>query len=443
MSPDAQSRIAANQQTAPREPAASSRVVLQRFTRWGILCFVGAGVVYLVVWSPLTSGIPGWSDDVQQLLNQARHTEAIQKLNGILASDPDDSIALLMLARAFRGQGDIAQAEAALDRLVKTGNSSQIVGDLRILLAAQSGALEQAQPHLARLLTESQLDSRETCEAFVIGYRSRFRFEQADTLLQAWEQDWPQDFRPAAHRGLMAQTVGRWKFAVEQYQSAVAKGDWRPETHLQLGLCQLEINQHGDAVDHFEVALRADPDNLEALLGLAHARERLGELDLAAQVFQDCLQVEPANDEARLGAARVMLAQGDAENASRQLAELLDEWPEDRDTLYQYGQALAALGREDEAEQVLDKWSKIDLKVQQMEEKIDELRSRPQDIQLRAEIGLLLLKHYSRSMGERYLQGVLTQDPNHRVAHEALAEYYDRVGDVTRAQYHRRHANGS
>src|SRR5262249_35079092 len=64
----------------------------------------------------------------------------------------------------------------------------------------------------------------------------------------------------------------------------------------------------------------------------------------------------------------------------------------------------------------------------------------PLDPALHGEMGLLLLRSGQESAAESWLLSALSLDPDYRPAHAALADYYERQGDATRAAEHRRRA---
>jgi hypothetical protein len=92
---------------------------------------------------------------------------------------------------------------------------------------------------------------------------------------------------------------------------------------------------------------------------------------------------------------------------------------------------------------VLRRWEQADKVVERVQQLITEAGTRPNDLVLRREIGLLLLKYYSREMGEQYLRNVLLRDPEDAVARTALADYYTWRGWSDQARGLRRDASGS
>jgi type IV pilus assembly protein PilF len=52
-------------------------------------------------------------------------------------------------------------------------------------------------------------------------------------------------------------------------------------SYVNAGLCSMKKNKERDAIDYFERALRSEPDNLQALLNLASAQYKRGQLETA------------------------------------------------------------------------------------------------------------------------------------------------------------------
>ena len=62
----------------------------------------------------------------------------------------------------------------------------------------------------------------------------------------------------------------------------------------------------------------------------------------------------------------------------------------------------------------------------------------PNDPDLRCEAGLIFLNNGQEVEGLRWLASALKENPHHGPSHRALADYYERAGDTTRAAEHRR-----
>jgi predicted Zn-dependent protease len=67
---------------------------------------------------------------------------------------------------------------------------------------------------------------------------------------------------------------------------------------------------------------------------------------------------------------------------------------------------------------------------------VGELPRQPHDVDLRYQLGSMLMRYRSREEGVRWLRSVLLVVPLHRPTHVALAEYYEKTGDTVRSKRH-------
>jgi Flp pilus assembly protein TadD len=62
----------------------------------------------------------------------------------------------------------------------------------------------------------------------------------------------------------------------------------------------------------------------------------------------------------------------------------------------------------------------------------------PHDPNLRCEAGLVLLRNGLEDEALRWLESALAEDPLHQATHQALADHYERAGNLEKAIEHRR-----
>ncbi|MFN3422351.1 MAG: M48 family metalloprotease, partial [Armatimonadota bacterium] len=74
-------------------------------------------------------------------------------------------------------------------------------------------------------------------------------------------------------------------------------------TLVGTGYAQRGLYRH--AYRHYEAAIKSQPRHVPALLGLAQAKEALGELDEARNWYEKALEIEPQNEEAKRGLERL------------------------------------------------------------------------------------------------------------------------------------------
>jgi predicted Zn-dependent protease len=362
--------------------------------------------------------------------------EAEAALRAAMHYRPDDVQAVLQLCSVLRMQGRVNESADLLPVAEQLGCGSNRVRHERALNEARVGLLQRAEPYLPRLLADDSLDSRDVCEAYVVGFRQQGRFENAELLLEAWEADWPDDYRIAAHRGVMQQMQNRWQAAVRHYEQAMKRGDPRASTRIRCGECFLEDKDSQAAVSILKESVSLAPERADAWFNLGKAYLLNGDAADARDAIEKSLRLDPVSFDARLVLARIHLREDDPQAACEILETLLEAWPEDAAALYEYGQALARLNRREEADAVVKRWEYADAQNEKIEHLVAELEADPSNLPLRIRIGKLLIEHYSRRMGLQYLMVVLQMDSDNRVAHELLVRYYTSRGETDRAALH-------
>lgn len=407
----------------------------RRYGIAGLLVLVVVCVLFVVVKRPLQAVY--LRSAARQLASETRIADALATAEHLQQIAPHDPETLMLLCRLQRQTGQLREALETIRRLREAGVSESRIQDERRLTAARSGDLESSERFLPQLLTSTEADPRDVCEAFVIGYRTRFRLSESRALCELWQQDFPKDFRPAAHRGMIEQMETHWGAAVSEYQKAVELGDQRAETLIRLGLCCLEINEPARALESFRLCAELYPKSADAQRGVADALSRSGRAAEACDAYRKCLSLDPYNFDASLGAATILIDRGQPDQALLQLESLVRDWPEDAPALFQYSQALRAVDRLSDAEDAAARWQKADQQVQTMEKLLTTLQSDPGDFALRSRIGVLMMKHYSRTMAVPFLESVLLDNPSDQNATEALAAYFTWRKEPDRASVYR------
>ncbi len=127
---------------------------------------------------------------------------------------------------------------------------------------------------------------------------------------------------------------------------------------IEFGLMQararvLTSDRPSQAVEHFKSQLNARPDSIPDNYGLAMAYLRLGEYARAVSALAPALAAQPRQPNLALLKARIELAQGETASALADFARVLDDVPRYAPAILEYGDALIAAGRPEEARQML------------------------------------------------------------------------------------------
>lgn len=156
--------------------------------------------------------------------------------------------------------------------------------------------------------------------------------------------------------------TGEYEAATAAFERAIALNDGLYEAHYYFARHLFVRGFNGRAVDEFEAAHRARPDEFQALTLAAGAADAMGDtdrmLDLSRRALQHALheaEIDPENGRARYFAAQLQLRLGDVEGGRRNVEAALRLRPNDFGTLYNVACFHAAAGETDRALDFLDR----------------------------------------------------------------------------------------
>jgi Flp pilus assembly protein TadD len=142
--------------------------------------------------------------------------------------------------------------------------------------------------------------------------------------------------------------VGLLTWALAAFGSFWVRADAVP-TQSWVGAAALVGHRPGAALAAFQAALRAEPTNLNARLGLAETLDRLGRSTEAAWEYQRTLEEHPDSAEACYRVALECSRDGRTEEAIPLLERVARLNPGHREAFFVLGSLLRRQGREDEA----------------------------------------------------------------------------------------------
>ncbi len=109
---------------------------------------------------------------------------------------------------------------------------------------------------------------------------------------------------------------------VRSIKQALAEGRQPASSRVAEGNAQLALGNVGLAIEAYRKALREQPDNVDAMMGLATCYDRMGRSDLSRRHYEMALAVEPANTDVYSLFAQSLDAQGQRDEAARVKTEL-------------------------------------------------------------------------------------------------------------------------
>jgi predicted Zn-dependent protease len=388
----------------------------------------------------------------RRALEQPDFPAAQAHLAVCLQLSPQSAEAHFLAAQAARRSGDYDRALDHLNECERLGWLTEAIDLERALARAQRGDLAQVEDYLVSGVDKDQPEALLILEALTQGYLKTYRLVDALHCVDLWLRRQPNNVRALIWRGEIKERRNSNAEAIEAYHWAVDVEPDNYDARFHLAQALAHSDRAEEAQKQFAYLQQRQPNDPEVLLGLARCRRSLGQTGEARRLLEQVLSQDAGTRSAH-GSAVYAEALGERAKLALQTEppEAAEEWlrkaaaklPYDRDTLYNLYQCLLQCGKRAEAQTVLEQVEKLAADRQLLAELTRKITANPKDPALRFEAGLLCLRNGQEQEGVRWLLSALVQDPNHVPTHQALAKYYERVGQVERAAYHRRCAKGT
>lgn len=346
-------------------------------------------------------------------------------------------------ARTARRAGMYAEAEHHLAEYQRLqGDSADATLPLaleRLLLQAQSGDIAAVDEILWRYIEKNTPETPLVLEALARGYVRVLRVSAAMRCLRLILEREPDNVEALT---LMGKTIekggGEQEDAIKYYRRALELDPERDDARLNLAQLILR-DRPEEARSHFEYLIARQPDHVEALLGVGQAQWMLSETEKARQLLETVLAREPDNAKALTALGNIALVSGNMAEAETLLRKAIAADPANRDAHNLLYQCLSKQPNKEQeaAEQVAVK-ERVDADLTRLGTIVSkEMARTPNEAKLHYEIGSFYLRYGKPKIGVRWLYSALKLDPDHQPSHQALYDYYQRTGDLEKAEQHR------
>jgi tetratricopeptide (TPR) repeat protein len=280
--------------------------------------------------------------------------------------------------------------------------------------------MREADPHLARLLTDPRGDGAEICEAYVTGYLLTYQFDRGQAVLDAWAADFPRDLQPRLIRARLSKKNQDWKGAESAYRQVLEVAPASAEA--MLGLADVLATQQRPA-DALEFYLQVPAGSLEAIparAGAATCLVTLGRVSQAREILSDLLTAHPDQPLGLRALGRVELEAGNYQKATGLLRKSQLQEPENDETLYLLAGALRGIGKVDEARQLSSKVKQIREANVEINRLATIVAQEPDNVAARYKIGQLLVGIGMRKEALVWFRSVLQFEPGHAAARDEI-----------------------
>jgi len=364
--------------------------------------------------------------------------QALVWLEAAEAYDPDDAEVKFLMARVHRRQGAFELCQKHLREAWRLGFPVQRLNREQWLALAQSGQMDEAEPHLDELLADPQGDVREICEAYVAGYLRVYRFDPALKLLDAWQADFPRDPQPLFWRARIWEHTFADHKAVVLYRKAVEIAPYRTDLRRDLAVLLSERREFDEAEEHFRHCADDAPDDPDILAGWGNCLLEQRRTDRARRRLFQAVEKDPTHFDALYGLGRLELRVGKKQEALKWLRRAYKEDPKHSRMRFALASALQATGQTEAAKEHFQFFTDAKKALDEIDDLMGQVFDEPDLVEPRYQAGMKLMQYVSSVQGAIWLQSVLQLDPSHAPTHEALAVHYAEQGKPNLAKKHRR-----
>ena len=114
--------------------------------------------------------------------------------------------------------------------------------------------------------------------------------------------------------------LGQTEKSVETFEAAIkteTERELKANLYFNLGVLNMQLKDFQDAEDNFMLAYDLNPNDIEALEGIAQTFENAEKWRRAGKFYRELIALDPENPNHYKGMARVLIKQGDPEGATR------------------------------------------------------------------------------------------------------------------------------
>jgi uncharacterized protein HemY len=380
-----------------------------------------------------------WQAD--RLVTRQQYSMAYRHYSQCLSVRTRSASTHLLAARAARRAGMYAEAEqhlASCQRL--RGSDPELTVPLaleHLLLEAQTGNINEVEDVLWAELKKKKSEAVLILEALAKGYARMLRMGAAMSCWRMLLEHEPDNVDALLNLGRLLEYTEPEE-GLKKYRQALQLDAERDDVRLALAFYMLHHNP-GEALSFFEDILTRQPDNYEAMLGLAKAYLTSPDSDRARPLLEKVLKHKPNDSRALTELGRLELASDRKSDAEALFRQAIAADRSNTDAHWElYGALLQQPGREAEAEVQRAVHKRVsDDRARLIQLAGKDMNQAPNDPNLLSEMGILFLRNGNPEVGLRWLYAALKNDPSHQASHQALYEHFKQIGDSGKAEMHR------
>jgi choline-sulfatase len=291
----------------------------------------------------------------QGLVRRGSHAEAARAIGELLASDPENVIAMGSLAGALVGIREPEKALEVYRRMIALDpkRDAAYLGASQIL--REKGEYAQAE-ELARVVIELRPLSPDGYVALGDVFLEQERFAEAEVWFRKAVEVDPHSMLVAAGLGNCLKRAGRLKESLEVLRDAYRRDTTSVAVTYNLALVTELLGDHNAALALYRAAIELEPDHAMSWNNLGSLLDRIGNRREALRMIAKAYELDETNAEAVYNLGALLLAEGHAQQALPRLEEALRLRPGFQQAAQQRALALQRLGRLEDA---LTAWRQV------------------------------------------------------------------------------------
>lgn len=339
-------------------------------------------------------------------------------------------------ARRANLLADAKQHLAECQRL--QGGHSVPLAVEHLLVRAQSGDIGEVEQALWEYIEKGRPETPLILEAMARGYLRMLRIGTAMRCLKMLLEREPNNIGALVLRGWVHEGWLEPQESIKDYRRALELDPELDEARLRLAQL-LALNQPHEAHALYEKLVARQPNNLDALLGMAQTERYLGESEKAVALLHAVLERDPNHSRALAELGAMTMPSGKTKEAETLFRKALVADPANVEAQYQLYLCLAQQrGREGEAAEQREKYERAEVERRRLEQIASkEMTRKPNDVNLHYEMGKMYLNYGKPDIGLRWLYRALKLDSTHQPTHQVLYEYFKKKGEREKAEQHR------
>jgi Tfp pilus assembly protein PilF len=332
--------------------------------------------------------------------------------------------------------------QEALDHLNRcrpsAGGQADVTSLERVLLRVQQGNVAEVDQVLWALVRQDHPEKLLILEALARGYLQAYCLPLANECLKLLLEEQPDHAEAWLWKAGIYELLGNPGETWDYYERALALQPDNDTFRLRLALFLLDRNNAPEALPHLQQLCERQPDNVDALVGLARALIETGKPRPGRELLARALDRQPGHPLGLAEKGKLDLAAGQFGSAEDSFRKALAADPSDRAIHYLLFQCLERAGKKEAARKEKARMDLLANDLQRLDVLLrEDLPKNPRKASLYHELGAIFVRQGNAARGRHWFQHALTIDPNHLASHQELARCYQESGQADRAAFHR------